>query len=201
MEKRVITISRYYGSGGRLIGRKLAMELGIPFYDRDIIEKASERSGISADYIEKLEERASNSFLFNLVTTAYSMDQPEYTNSLSHVAFTAQANVIRELAERSSCVIVGRCGEYILREMPECVKVLIYADRESRLRRIVEQYKEDPKTAPSKLAKLDKGRSNYYRSFTGENWGDPMTHDLCINSGRCGTDGAVEIIKEYLKHI
>ncbi len=205
MEKKVIAISRAFGSGGRLIGKKLAEELGIPFYDKAIIEKASEKSGISADYIDRLEERASNSFLFNLVTTAYSSDasytMPEYGDSLSRVAFTAQANVIRELAEHSSCVIVGRCAGYILREMPKCVTVFIYAAKDVRIKSIIEEYGEDPATATNRLNRLDKGRINYYKSFTGENWGDPADHDLCVNTTKCGVDGAVATIKAFLTGI
>jgi len=200
MKKMVVAVSRSYGSGGELIGEKLAAGLGIPVYDKAIIEMAAEKSGLSSDYIDKLEEHASSSFLFNLVSTSYNAPAmlPQYDVPISYTAFSAQVSVIRELAERGSCVIVGRCSEYILRDDPECVKVFIYADREQRLQYVMKMFKLDRKTADAKLTRIDKGRSNYYKNFTGENWGSVYNHDLSINATRTGISGAVEVIKSFL---
>ena len=126
MENYVIAISREFGSGGRHVGEKLGLELGIPFYSRDIIEQAASKSGLSVDFIEQMEERASNSFLFNLVSATYTSPSlmAQYDIPVSHKAFFAQAAAIQEMAEKSSCVIVGRCADYILRDHPNCIKVL-----------------------------------------------------------------------------
>lgn len=203
MKKIIVSISRAYGSGGSAIGKKLAAELGIPFYDKAIIEMASEKSGLSSDYLDRLEEHASSSFLFNLAATSYSSHTvlTQYDIPVGYTAFSAQMSVIRELAERSSCVIVGRCSEYILRDNPDCIKVFIHADREQRLGFIMSEFKLDRKAAESKLNKIDKGRSNYYKNFTGENWGNVYDHDICVNASRAGLDGSVAVIKTLLKEM
>lgn len=200
MKKLVVSISRAYGSGGSAIGKKLAVELGVPFYDKAIIEMASEKSGLSSEYISRLEEHASSSFLFNLATTSFSSRAilPQYDVPVGYAAFSAQTSAIRELAERSSCVIIGRCAEYILRDDPDCVKVFIHADREQRLGFVMKEFELDRKTAEARLNKIDKGRSNYYKNFTGEKWGNVYDHDICINSTRTGLDGAVAVIKTLL---
>ena len=201
MQNLVITISRQVGSGGRLVGEKLALGLGIPFYDRKIIEMVAEKSGFTKEFIESSEERASSSFLFNLASTIYSANG-QFTSvevPINNQVFFAQAEVIRELASKGSCVIVGRCSDYLLREHPNTVNVFIYADQEDRKKRLVEVYHNDPKTIDTYITKLDKGRANYYSHFTGEDWDDFKRHDLCINSTLCGIDGAVEVIRSYLK--
>ena len=199
--KLVVAISREFGSGGRLIGEKLAAELGIPFYDREIIELAAKKSGLSTDFFEQLEERASSSFLFNLVTTAYASPSffSQYDIPISHKAFYAQVSVIQELADSGSCVIVGRCADYILRDHPNCAKIFIYASREDRLKRVVDHYEYDSDAIDEKISKIDKGRSNYYKHFTNESWGSAHAHDLCINSSFAGIDGSVTLIKTLLQ--
>jgi hypothetical protein len=201
MKKTVIAISRSYASGGTTIAKKLAADLGIALFDKKIIELASEKSGLSPEYIDGLEEHASSSFLFNLAATAYPTTTSfnvQYDIPITFSAYSAQSTVIRELAEKDSCVIVGRCSDYILQDVPNCIRVFIYADREDRIERAMKELNADKKTAEAKLAKVDKGRANYYKNFTGENWGSPSTHDLCINTSKCGYDGAVETIKAFL---
>ena len=206
MKKFVFAISREFGSGGRLIGEKLALRLGIPFYDRAIIDMASEKSGLSADFIEKSEERASNSFLYNLASYVYGhadMDRPTYTSQyempVNDKAFFSQASTITDLAKRGNCVIVGRCADYVLRDDPSCIKVFIYADVEDRRKMLISAYDVPAEEAASRLTKLDKGRAYYYKHYTGETWGQVRSHDLCINSSVCGINGAVDVIIEYLK--
>lgn len=196
----VIAISREFGSGGRLIGEKLALELGIPFYDKDIIEMAAKKSGLSTEFFEQLEEKASSSFLFNLVTTAYASPAffSQYDIPISHKAFYAQVSVIQELADRGSCVIVGRCADYILRDHPNCVKVFVYASKEDRVKRAVDHYEGDARVIEDKLNKIDKGRANYYKHFTNETWGSAHAHDLCINTSCTGIDGAVKLVRALL---
>ena len=202
MKKLVIAISRAYGSGGTAVATKLAAQLGIPHYEKEVITMAAEKSGLSSDFIEQLEHNASKSFLFNLVSTSYSgstLGMPHYEVPVTYTAYAAQSDVIRELAAHTNCVIVGRCSQHILKDDPNCIKVFIYADKEDRINYTMQAEKLNRKEAESKLAKIDKGRSNYYKTYTGEEWGNPYEHDICINTSRCGTDGAVEAIIAYLK--
>lgn len=202
MKKTVIAMSRSYGSGGNAVGKTLAAQLGIPFYEKAIIEMAADKSGLSSEYIDGLEAKASRSFLFNLVSSSYpniSMGVPQYDIPVTYTAFSAQSEVIRELAQRDSCVIAGRCAEYVLRDDPDCFRIFIYANNEDRIAYTMKAYNLDAKAAEAKLAKIDKGRSNYYKTYTGEAWGNPFSHDLCINTSRCGTDGAVNAILSFLR--
>ncbi len=202
MKKIVIAISRSYGSGGTAVGRKLAAQLGVPFYEKEVITMAADKSGLSSDYLEKLETNASKSFLYNLVSMSYSgtsMGMPHYEVPITYTAYAIQSEIIRELAAHGSCVIVGRCSEHVLKDDPNCVKVFIYADKEDRIAYTMDAYNVDRKEAESKLAKIDKGRSNYYKTYTGETWGSPYDHDICVNTSQCGVDGTVDTIIAYLK--
>ena len=207
MEHLVITVNREYGSGGRLVGEKLALELGFLYYDKKIITLASEKSGLSKDFIERSEERATSSFLYNLstnftfATNMYSMPNvySQYDMPINNKAYYAQASVIQEIAGKHSSVIVGRCANYVLRDRPNCVRLFIYADMEDKIKRSVEVYKVDPNKAEEIIVKTDKGRANYYRHHTGEIWGNMRDFDLCINTSSCGIDGAVRTIKDFLK--
>lgn len=202
MKKFVVTISREFGSGGRLVGRQLAEALNVPFYDRELIELAAKKSGLSPDFIAQSEERASSSFAFGLAAgsqsgTGYFM---QYDIPVNDRAFFAQSAVINELAEKNSCVIVGRCAGYILRDDPDCVNVFIFAPLDDRIRRSVEVYGLPEKGLADKIVKADKGRSNYHKHYTGENWLDARAYDLCINTGKVGVQGAVNAITAYLEH-
>jgi len=202
MKKIVLAISREYGSGGNTTARKLAAELGIPLYDKAIIEMAAEKSGLSTDYLNSVEQNITSSYLFNLVSSSYSSNitaAHQYDVPISYTAFTAQANVIHELAARGSCVILGRCADYILREDPDCVKVFIHADRAFRAERSMADFGLSFKDTESRLAKIDKNRASYYKNFTGSDWGNARAYDLCINTTRCGADGAIAAIKDYLR--
>ncbi len=201
MKKTIVAISRAYGAHGTTVGSKLAALLGVPMFDKKILDLASERSGLSSEYIGKLEENITGSFLFNLAAGAYSTHgfHHSYDVPMSYTAFTAQANAIQEIAKKGSCVIVGRCSDYLLRDDPDCVKVFLYAQREDRLAQCKREFGLDDKGAEQQLRKLDRNRSNYYKNFTGENWGDVYAHDLSINVTGIGTDGAVDVIMDYLK--
>ncbi len=201
MKKTVIAISRSFGSGGAVVARKLANDLGVVLFDRKIIEMAAEKSGLSPEYIDNLENHATSSFLFNLASAAYPSGtfSVQYDLPITFSAYSAQSTVIKEVASRDSCVIVGRCAEYVLRDDPNCVKIFIYANRADRIKFTMDEFKLDAKAAESKLNKLDKSRATYYKDFTGEAWGSIYSHDLCINTSTVGCDGAVEIIKSFLK--
>lgn len=199
MSNYVISISREFGSGGRLIGKKLAAKLRIPCYDRTIIQKTAEKSGLSPDFIARAEERARSRF--HLTITPIGIGTPSFAHQgipVSHQAFFAQADVIRELADEGSCVIVGRCSDYILGERPECVKVFIHADMPSRVERCVEEYHIPSDRMAERIAQMDRGRANYYNYYTGHTWGEMRRYDLTINSSATGVDGAVELIAQLL---
>lgn len=195
MSNYVISISREFGSGGRLIGKRLAARLGIPCYDRTIIQRTAEKSGLSPDFIARAEERSRSRF--HLSVTPAGVGSPAIAHQdvpVSHQAFFAQAEVIRELADEGPCVIVGRCGDYILGERPECLKVFIHADLSTRAERCVEEYHLSETDMARYITQMDKGRSNYYGYFTGHHWGDMRRYDLTINSSTAGIEGSVELI-------
>ena len=197
MAYSIITISREFGTGARLIGREVAALLNYGYYDRALIEMAAERTGLSEEFIERTEEKASNSFLFNLATAAYLASDvtAEYTVPVNDQAFMIQSDVIRDIARTGNGVIVGRCADYVLRDHPQLLRVFIYADKEDRINRIVNEYGQDAKNAESVLTKIDKGRANYHKFYTGTNWRSMDNYDLCINTSRTGIQGAVMAIK------
>ena len=201
MSNTIIAISREFGSGGRLIGEKLAAELGLLFYDKSIIQMAAEKSGLSPTFIEQSEENIPNSFLFNLSASAYASFKPAvlYDAPINDKTFFAQSSVLRDIAAKDSCVIVGRCADYILRDEPGIVRIFIHAPVEERKKRAIEIYGLDSDNVASKLKKIDKSRENYYKYYTGERWGDPKNFDLMLNTGFTGIDDAVDMLKTILR--
>ena len=200
MEKFIIAISREYGSGGRHIGELLANGLGVPFYDKQIIRMASEKSGLSAGFIERSDESIPNTFLHNLKYSGYtSYDSISfYDTPVTDKVFLAQSSAIKEVAAGGSCVIVGRCAGYVLRDDPALVAVFIRGKLEDRARHAVEFYGLPPQNAAERIKKIDKSRTNYYKYYTSRQWGSIEHFDLVINSSFTGIDGAVEIIKTML---
>lgn len=201
MANKVITISREFGTGARTIGQKLAEELGFAYYDRAIIQLAAEKSGLSPDFIAKNEEKASNNFLFNVATSAYisSGINLQYTVPVNDKAFIAQSEVIREIAEKGDCVIIGRCANYVLNDHPNIMKVFVRADKADRIERCVNEYGYDPKTVEAELNKIDKGRSSYYKYYTGSAWKDMDNYDFCINSSKGDIDSNVKALADLAK--
>ena len=201
MAHKVITISREFGTGARTIGQKLAAELGYAYYDRAIIQMAADKSGLSPDFIEKNEEKSTNSFLFNIATSAYisSGMNLQYTVPVNDKAFLAQSEVIRELAEKGDCVIVGRCANYILSEHPDLLRVFVRADKPDRIERIINEYGYNAKNAESELSKIDKGRANYYKYYTGSAWKSMDNYDLCINTSKLDIDQAVKLLADVAR--
>ncbi|MEA4932504.1 MAG: cytidylate kinase-like family protein [Lawsonibacter sp.] len=195
MSNSVICISREFGSGGRLIGKRLAARLDIPCYDRTIIQKTSEKSGLSPDFIARAEERARSRFQLSIAPIGIGSPAFEHQGvPVSHQAFFAQAEVIRELADQGPCVIVGRCSDYVLGERPACLKVFIHADLPSRVQRCVEEYRILSDDMERRIIQMDRGRANYYNYYTGHTWGNMRRYDLTLNSSTTGLDGAVELI-------
>ena len=200
MEKYVIAISREYGSGGRHIGELLAKELSVPFYDKEIIHMSAEKSGMSAGFIEKSDESIPSAFLHNLKYTAYSSYDSIalYDTPVTDKVFLAQSAVLKELASKGNCVIVGRCADYVLRDEPGLVTVFIRGALEDRIRQAVEHYSLPQQKAAEKIRKIDKSRTNYYKYYTSRQWGNLNNFDLMINSSFTGVEGAVAVIKTML---
>lgn len=197
MAYSIITISREFGTGARLIGRELAAMLGYGYYDRALIEMAAEKSGLSEEFIERTEEKASNSFLYNLATAAYITSDlgMQYTVPVNDRAFMVQSDVIRDIAKSGNGIIVGRCADFILKDHPRLLRVFIFANKEDRINRIVNEYGQDAKNAESVLNKIDKGRANYHKFYTGTPWKALENYDICINTSAIGIQGAVLAIK------
>jgi len=190
MLNRVITISREFGSGGRTIGRIVAEKIGIPCYDAELIQKIAEESGYTADYIKEEGEYAPSGFL----STVFSNRSMGLTNQ--DKIWNIQSRVIEELAEKESCVIIGRCADYILRDKADCLKVFIHAAMEKRAERIVKEYGEREESPEQRLREKDKRRAAYYRFYTDMKWGHAQNYHLCLDSGELGTEKCVDIITQ-----
>lgn len=197
----IITISREFGSGGREIGEKLAMELGIPYYDKAIIDKTAKETGFCAEVIEKEEQKVTSSLLFNLATNAYTFGNmvSHYTQSLPDQVFQAEAKVIKDLASEGSCVIVGRCADYILKNQFPCFNVFICADFEKRCERAVQKYGISKDNVSDVIKKTDKARIRHNQFYGSQDWGDARNYDVTINSGTVGIDNAVQILKAAIE--
>ena len=194
MKHVVITIGREYGSGGRLIAKKLSEELGITFYDKELIAAVAKKTGFSENFIRDTEhQRPTNSFLYDLYTTVATPSVPDQV-------FIAQAKVIKEAAARESCVIVGRCADYILREEPHVLKVFVNAPIDQRIRRAREEYGVTEPNPESYVIRQDKARASYYNYFATGRWGQSREYDLCVNS-RIGIDAAVRVIQSAAQAI
>ena len=198
--KKLITISREYGSGGRVVGKLVAEKLGVPLYDRDIISMAAKESGLSPEVIESAELQAKSSFSYTL-SSAVSFGEGfgGEAISMNEKLFLAQFDVITEIGERGEGVIVGRCADYVLRDNPDVTNVFIYGEKEDKIRRCIEEYGDDEAGVEKKMATYDKARRNYYNYHTSRKWGEYRNYDLVINSSLVGEQGAADIICEYLE--
>ena len=197
----VITIGRQFGSGGRQIGKLLSEKLGIPYYDKEILAVAAKESGICEEILEHHDEKPTRSFLFSLVTgaqmhgglaTGY-MDMP-----LNHKVFLAQFDAIRRVASEGPCVIVGRCADYVLRDRKDTVRLFVKSDLESRKARAVALHNVEADKAEDYVRKMDKQRASYYNFYATSSWGDVDNYDLCLDTGKLGIEGSVEMILQYL---
>ena len=211
--KSIITISREYGSGGRLIGKKVAESLGYEFFDKEIIDMAAQESGLSPEFIKKTEQILSSGFLYNLLLgTSYSgtaANTPQSINGsqilpLADQVFNAERKTILNIAKKGNAVIVGRCADYILSTSDEIDKktvlnVFIYGEIEEKLKRIEELYKETESAAKKTILQIDKRRANHYNTFTENTWGDRKNYDIMINSSTAGIETTAAIISEIAK--
>ena len=197
----VICIGRQPGSGGLLIGKKLAQELGLNFYDKELLQLASQESGLGKEFFEKYDEKTIHNLYGGLVGIQGSfmgeINAGYYLNNEN--LFSIQSKVIRNLAEKESCIFVGRCSDYILKEHPRCLSVFITADICDRVKRVSQDLDLNESKAIAYLNKMDKKRANYYNYFTNKKWGEATSYHISINSSVLGIDSTVEIIKEIVK--
>ena len=198
----VITMARQYGSGGKTIGAMLAKELGINCYSREILRMASEESGINERLFGMSDEKMKGAGWFNILSRPYDGEllPPEDKDFVSEEnIFNYQAKIIKDLAEKESCVIVGRCADYVLKDNPNVVSVFVHADEKFCLDRAMERNSMTEKEMKKYIEKTDKFRGDFYRYHTGHEWADARNYDLCLNSGKLGFQKCVEEIKAYIK--
>lgn len=200
-DRVIVALERQYGSGGREIGKKLAQTLDIPFYDQELLALAAKKSGMSEEYFQNVDETSTNSFLYSLMSGAYMAGNPmDPTNAMpvNDKLFLLESNLIREIAQKGSCVIIGRCADYILQEDPDMISVFVHADLEDRKRRAIEEYGEDAERIEEILKRQDKRRVSYYNFYTTQKWGQARNYDLCFNSG-IGMEQSVALIQYWIE--
>lgn len=199
-KKIIITIGRQYGSGGRIIGQKLAKELNIPCYDKELLTVAAKESGFSEEIFKTMDEKPTGSFLYSIVAGTYGSNYAGTTHlPLNHKLFLAQFDAIRSIADKGSCVIIGRCADYALADYDvNCVNVFIHADLQHRVDRAVNEYGISSEKAVEMVQKNDKQRASYYNFYSDKKWGAVDHYDITLDSGKLGIDNTVEMIKHFI---
>lgn len=195
-QNKIITISRQYGSGGRIVAKKLADALGIPFYDNELITMAAEKTGLSVECFKDAEKTSIGNLFFSLTSLTPSIDAVGLP--LNEKIFLVQSQVIKEVAAEGSCVIVGRSANYVLQDHPNVINVFLQGDLEDRVKRAIDTYGQDAEGAEAMVIKTDKRRANYFNYFTGQKWGKAENYDLILNTSRMDLDKIVEVIKTYV---
>ena len=203
MDRKVIVcIGRQFGSGGSDVAKKLAQRLDVAFYDKELMHRASKESGIHKDLFARADEQPTNSFLYTLSVGATGFGSGFMANGdylTNDKLFTLQSDAIRSIASEHSCVIIGRCADYVLRENPDMVSVFIHADTERRVARVMERTNQTAEQARQTIKKTDRRRANYYNYFSDRSWGVASNYHLSLDSGRLGEDGCVEMILRYIE--
>ena len=198
---RIITIGREFGSGGREFGRRLAEELGIEYYDKEIITEISKHTKLSEEYVQQIVERTPHRLY--PITIGHSMNFADYSFSQAQAVFQAQATILKELADKSDCVIVGRCADYILEDYKP-YDIFVYADLDSRVKRCMERKNEGEtklteKQLRRKIKKIDRHRAKYYSFYAGREWGDKSNYDLGVNTTDTVIKDIVPVIAKMFK--
>ena len=197
---RIITIARGIGSGGRTVGKMLSEDMGIEYYDKELIRLASDESGINERFFGLVDEKLKGSFLRKGgVYKGELLDPDDHDFTSDRNLFNYQAKIIKQLADREPAVIVGRCADYILRDRKDVLKVFIYSDMETAVKNIVDLYGVSVKEAVKIIEKTDKERSDYYRHYTGRDWTNAKNYNLCLDTSDMSYDKCVDIIKGYIK--
>ena len=202
MENVVITISRQYGSGGKTIAAMLAQKLGVNFYSRDILKMASEDSGINEELFGMSDEKIRRAGWLHTLSHPYEgkLLPPEDKEFVSDDnLFNYQAKVIKDLAAQESCIIIGRCADYVLKDNPDVIRLFFYAPLEDCIRRVVDQNGISAKEAEKKIAKIDKYRADYYKYYTGNAWNDARNYDFCLDTSSMSYEKLVAVVKDIIK--
>ena len=194
MEKRIITISREFGSGGRTVGKQVAERLGISYYDKELVKQVAVETGFDEKFVEQQGEYAPTKSWLSYAFAARGSQGVMNGMSTDDFLWAIQNKVIRELAEKGPCVIVGRCADYILRDREDCLNVFVHADMKSRAERIVRLYGESEKSPEKRLEEKDKKRKVYYKHYTGQEWGMSQNYHLSLNSAEFGIETCSELI-------
>ena len=202
MEHTVITIARSYGSGGRTLGKKLAEELGIDCYDRELIRMASDESGINEALFGKADEKLQKMPLFHIAKKHYNgevltPDSDEFVSNDN--LFNYQAKIIQEVAKEESCIIIGRCADYLLRDKDYVKRLFFYAPKKDCIARVKEQYGGTEKEIEKKIERIDKYRADYYKYYTGNEWNDVRNYDFCLDTSSLSYDKLIQVVKAYLQ--
>ena len=202
MKNTVITIARSYGSGGRTLGKLLAEELHINCYDRELLRMASDESGINEAMFGAADEKKKNQSLFRIAQNIYKgeifpPDSDVFTSDDN--LFNYQAKVIKELAASESCVIIGRCADFVLKDFDNITRLFLYAPKENCIQRILNQEGGDEKEISKKIDKIDKYRAEYYRYYTGRNWYDARNYDFCIDTSSRSYSNLIGLVKSYIE--
>lgn len=198
----IITIGRQFGSAGREIGRVVAKHLDIKLYDKEMLNRAAQESGLCKKLFETHDEKPTNSFLYSLVMDTYSLgySSGSYTDMpINHKVFLAQFDAIKKIADEGPCILVGRCADYALEEYDNVLSIFIHADLDARVRRIARIYDLTDAKAKELIVKTDKKRSSYYNYYSNKRWGDVNSYDMCLNSSMLGIEGTAEAIEKLVE--
>ena len=197
-EKVILTIGRQFGSGGHEIGEKIAKKLGVKFYDKELLKLVAKESGLCEKVLESYDEKPTNSLLYSIVMDIY--PSVMYSGpTIDQQIYQATYDAIRKLSE-NSCVIVGRCADYTLRDCPELISVFVHANTDFRAARVAEEYKVSEAKAKDMLVKTDKKRASYYNFQSEKKWGAASSYNLCVESSSLGIDGSVDLIMDYIRY-
>lgn len=198
--KTVITIGRQFGSGGREIGVRLAKELNIPFYDKELLQKAAEESGLCEKIFDNFDEKP-KSVLYSIAMDSYMFAVPGTSagESLEQQVYLATYNTIRRIADQGPCVIIGRCADYALADHPNALKLFVSAPLETRLKNVEKREGLTPEKAKALVTRTDKRRSAYYEYYSSQKWGSVDSYDFCLDSSVFGIDGSVELIRHIVE--
>ena len=199
--KTIITIGRQFGSGGKEIGIRVAKELGIPFYDDELLQEAAKKSGLCEKVFERFDDRP-KSLLYSIAVDSFIFGLPGSTagESLEQQVYLATFETIRNLAAQGPCVIIGRCADYALEDNPDHLNLFIYAPLEERIKRVAKRQKISPEEARKLILKTDKRRASYYEYYSSKKWGAVESYDFCLDSSYLGIGRTVELIQAMVAH-
>lgn len=199
--KTIITIGRQFGSGGKEVGIRVAKELGIPCYDKELLRAAAKKSGLCEKIFENFDERP-KSLLYSIAMDSYMFSLPGTGagDSLEQQVYLATFDTIRHLAEEGPCVLIGRCADYALADNPNRLSLFIYAPMDVRIARVAERQELTPEKAKALIVKTDKRRASYYEYYSSKKWGAVESYDYCLDSSYLGLGGTVELIRMMVEH-